>query len=277
MKARILAATLFLCFATALQADSIAGKWIGTNHSTTVYCNVPPTSTGGAELDITQTGDAFTGTFLWMWANPNNCIPSPTIDPYLLDIAGTVNGTTFQAAVFFPGAGEIGTMTGSVSGTSMSFTFIIPTDEEHDAYPEELIDTIVTATDLKRVVPPITTSVGVGSLWPPNHSMVDIGLTSVTDGSATTTFVVYSDEEAGSSPDASGALLLRAERAGQGDGRVYLIVVTATDSFSSMNVSCQTVVVPKSQSERDIASVNAQAAAALSQCPSPGGYFVIAN
>jgi hypothetical protein len=36
---------------------------------------------------------------------------------------------------------------------------------------------------------------------------------------------VYSDEDEGKSPDASGSLLLCAERSGSGDGRVYLIAV----------------------------------------------------
>lgn len=51
--------------------------------------------------------------------------------------------------------------------------------------------------------------------------------------------------------------------------------ITATDAFSHASDRCLAVVVPKSQSAKDVASVSAQAAAALSQCPSPAGYFVI--
>ena len=126
--------------------------------------------------------------------------------------------------------------------------------------------------------PDITASVAVGSLWPPDHKMIDVGLSiSATDntGTANTSFVVLSDEDDGDSPDASGSLLLRAERLGTGDGRVYLIAITSTDAYSNTSYKCLTVVVPKSQSAKDIASVNAQAAAALAQCPAPAGYFLV--
>jgi VCBS repeat-containing protein len=126
--------------------------------------------------------------------------------------------------------------------------------------------------------PDITASVAVSSLWPPDHKMIDVGLSiSATDntGTANTSFVVLSDEDDGDSPDASGSLLLRAERLGTGDGRVYLIAITSTDAYSNTSHKCLTVVVPKSQSAKDIASVNAQAAAALAQCPAPAGYFLV--
>jgi len=255
------AVILLVAGASVAQADDISGKWLGTNHSATVYCSVPPTSSGPAEVEIAQSGDSFTGTFLWTVANATICIPTTIMTEYLLDIAGTVDGNTFVAAVSYAEHGYIGTLTGSVTGNAMSFTFIIPTDEDHDD-PTELIDTIVTA-ELRRVLP---ASVSTGSLWPPNHKMVDVGLGTVSS------FVIYSDEDDGALPDASGSLLLRAERAGTGDGRVYLIAIA-----SEAGPECLTVVVPKSQSAAHIASVNAQAATALSQCASPAGYFVIGN
>ncbi|HEV7237884.1 MAG TPA: hypothetical protein VGQ36_01485 [Thermoanaerobaculia bacterium] len=259
-------AVLLFGIATFAHAEDISGKWIGTNESTTVYCDVPPVSSGPAEVEITQTGDSFSGTYLFTFANPTHCIPTTILSSFLLDLAGTVDGSSFEAAVSHPEFGYVGPMTGSVSGNAMSFTLIIPTNEDHDD-PTELIDTIVTA-QLRRVSPP---SVSVGSLWPPNHKMVDVGL------GVTSSFVVYSDEDDGDSQDASGSLLLRAERAGTGDGRVYLIASSSTDAFGNTTDSCLTVVVPKSQSASHIASVNAQAAVALSQCPSPAGYFVIGD
>lgn len=252
--------TQFLGFATVAQAADLGGKWSGTQDSTTVYCDVPPQSTGPAAVEITQTGDSFTGTWLWVFANPETCIPTTIPSEYLLDIAGTVDGDTFQADVSFPGEGQIGTLTGSVSGNAMNFTFIMPTDEDHDD-PTELIDTIVTAR-LRR-----NDTVAVSSLWPPNHAMVDVGL----GIAATDTFTVYSDEDNGRSIDTAGSLFLRAERAGSGDGRVYLIAIESGHA----SPRCLTVVVPKSQSAADIASVNAQATDALAQCPSPSGFFVI--
>jgi hypothetical protein len=136
---------------------------------------------------------------------------------------------------------------------------------------------MVTVNDTQP--PTISASVAVSSLWPPNHKLVDVGLVyNATDNSpgVTTTVTVYSDEDDGATPDAVGSLLLRAERDGTGDGRVYLIVITATDAYGNTSQSCLTVVVPKSMSAAHIASVNAQAAAAQSAC-SGAGMFVVGD
>jgi hypothetical protein len=101
---------------------------------------------------------------------------------------------------------------------------------------------------------------------------------------------VFSDEiEAPSgdtqfSPDAkdiaSTTLRLRSERMEKGDGRVYLIVTTATDTSGNQSHSCATVVVPHSQKAAAIASANAQAAAAKAFCEAndgaaPAGFVMI--
>lgn len=135
----------------------------------------------------------------------------------------------------------------------------------------------VTITVADTQPPTITASVAVSSLWPPNHDLVDVGLTyTATDNSSgvTTSVTVYSDEDDGATPDAVGSLLLRAERSGTGDGRVYLIVITATDAYGNTSQSCLTVVVPKSMSAAHVASVNAQAAAAQSACTGAGMFVV---
>ena len=73
------------------------------------------------------------------------------------------------------------------------------------------------------------------------------------------------------SPDAmnigSGTLRLRSERSGNGDGRVYLIRVTATDGSSNTSRACLSVVVPKSHSGANVSSVNLQALAATEEPP----------
>jgi len=131
--------------------------------------------------------------------------------------------------------------------------------------------------------PTITASTAISSIWPPDSKLVDVGLTySAVDNSSdvTTSFAVYSDEDdvtpAGGeqSPDAIGALRLRADRNAKADGRIYLIRITATDEFSNTSHSCLTVVVPRSQSPADIASVNNQAAAAQAQCTGAGMFLI---
>ena len=67
-----------------------------------------------------------------------------------------------------------------------------------------------------------------------------------------------------------------------GNGRVYLIVVSATDSGCAVAFGAVTVVVPKSNSQNNQDAVTAAAAAAKAfadannEAP-PAGYFVIGD
>lgn len=151
-------------------------------------------------------------------------------------------------------------------------------------------NTVTVTIHLLDTQPPsITASLAAGTLWPPDHSLINVGLAfSATDngGPATTTLQVFSDEDdvtsAGGdqSPDAkniaAGTLRLRAERDATGDGRVYLIRITSTDASSNTTHTCLTAVVPKSLGAADVASVNAQASAARTQC-SGAGMFVVGD
>jgi len=275
----ILSAALVLVFcAITAQAADFTGTWRGTSHTSATFCTVPgPGSDGPAEIVITQTGATISGAFTWTFENSDHCNPETEPFTATVGVAGTVAGNTFTADVTFFDE-ELGTvtsndtMTGSVSGDVISLTWIEPSKPGDDGYPEAL--NLIVVAQLTLVPPPVPPSAAVNSLWPPNSKMVDIGLTLGSGASAT--FVVYSDEAAGRTADASGALFLRAERNGTGDGRVYLIAITSADANSNITHTCLTAVVPKSQSASDIASVNRQAAAALAQCPSaPAGYFVI--
>ncbi len=136
--------------------------------------------------------------------------------------------------------------------------------------------------------PETTISLATALLWPPNHNLIDVGFAYATGdnggGTVTSSVAVYSDEDdltpetGDQSPDAKDALRLRAERSATGDGRVYLIVVTASDASANTSHACATVVVPKSMSAADVNAVNAQAAAAVSQCGTiPAGYFVVGD
>ncbi len=79
----------------------------------------------------------------------------------------------------------------------------------------------------------------------------------------------------------AGSLRLRAEREGHGDGRVYLIIITATDTFGNSSHACLTAGVPKSQSAAAQFSLAAQASAARAQCVASGlappGYVLVSN
>jgi hypothetical protein len=140
----------------------------------------------------------------------------------------------------------------------------------------------VTVNDVEA--PVITASVADSCLWPPNHNLVDVGLSlAVTDNCTPTAQIaidvkVTSDErpEANEgdghfSPDAvvtgtnvNQVVRVRAERAGGGDGRVYLIRITATDQFNNTSLKVLRVGVPKNQS-------NKSAACGIDSRPVPGG------
>lgn len=137
-------------------------------------------------------------------------------------------------------------------------------------------------------VPTVATT--VSSLWPANNKLVDVGLS----GSASDNcdpepglrVDAFSNEDDGSgSPDAAGvngALLLRAERQGGGDGRVYLIVLTATDYAGNTSIAATAVVVPKANAAKwkDLAATMAQDAVAFALSHGgapPPGYAVVGD
>ena len=152
----------------------------------------------------------------------------------------------------------------------------------------------VTVQDVEP--PKVLCAVGTPRLWPPNHNMVNVGLTaSATDncpGALPITVRVFGDEDdetatgdGNFSPDAKDiapiALRLRSERKGDADGRVYLPIEKATDTSGNTGHACCTVVVPHGNSAAANQSVSLQAAAAQSSCAvngaAPPGYFVVGD
>jgi len=108
--------------------------------------------------------------------------------------------------------------------------------------------------------PPVCSNAApsVAVLWPPNHKMHRIGIDGITDpDSATVTTTidgVTSDEptngvgDGDTGPDAviePQAVLVRAERAGFGNGRVYAISFTARDQAGSSCTGSVRVQVPR--------------------------------
>ena len=156
----------------------------------------------------------------------------------------------------------------------------------------------VTITVNDTVAPVLTSSVALSLIADTNSNLFNVGLNaSATDNSGdpvTIQVAVFGDEDDETptrnnvlhSPDAKdiglSTLRLRGERIEANDGRVYLIIITATDSSGNISRNYQTVVVPKSNKQANIDSVNAQAAAAVTYASSnggspPPGYFVIGD
>ncbi len=110
--------------------------------------------------------------------------------------------------------------------------------------------------------PPAITGASVDKpvLWPPNHKMVDVV---VSYGSADNcclpvcTLTVTSNEPANGTGDGDTApdwevfdahrVRLRAERAGNGNGRVYTILIACTDASGNRSTKTVTVSVPHSR------------------------------
>jgi len=148
------------------------------------------------------------------------------------------------------------------SGETITSTFplgthtvtLVVTDSNGETDEDEMIVTVQDTTP-----PAVSISIDNESLWPPNHKMVDVGLgfevSDICDPYPVVTLEVTSDEPtatahgAGGSkhaPDADitdeGGVLVRAERSSQGDGRVYVITVTATDA-SGLSASSSAFVM----------------------------------
>ena len=188
------------------------------------------------------------------WADPADVTYGTALGATQLNATASTPGTF----VYTPAAG---TVLGAGSSQALSVTFT-PTDTANYSATGATVHINVMKATPNR--PPACSNVKAdpSSLWPPDHSMRPVILTGVTDpdGDATVLTItgVTQDEplnglgDGDSSPDAgrtssSNQVLLRAERSGSGDGRVYRISFSATDGNGS---SCSGVIkigVPKSQ------------------------------
>ncbi|HEX6130245.1 MAG TPA: PKD domain-containing protein, partial [Actinomycetota bacterium] len=201
-------------------------------------------------------------------ADPTIAITSPPAGASPLAVS-------FSAAVADPGANDVLTCTiawgdGSSSAGTVSGGVCTATH----AYAAGTVGATLTATvadddggsasasrSLTFNRPPVCAGVdsSLDTLWPPNHAMRLIVLGGATDpdGDALTYAItsVRQDEPLNSggdgdtSPDAllgaNGALWLRAERSGTGDGRVYTIAFSVSDGNASCTGSVR-VSVPHS-------------------------------
>ena len=123
----------------------------------------------------------------------------------------------------------------------------------------------VTANFIDKTPPEISISVSPDTLWPPNHKMVEIIATvAVSDTGDPFPTVVLSSIVSNEPDDANGngdgntmndiqgvdigtedyVFLLRAERDGSGNGRVYTITYTSTDASGNNAIAIITVTVP---------------------------------
>ncbi len=115
--------------------------------------------------------------------------------------------------------------------------------------------------------PPVIANVWVSKtlLWPPNHKMVKVTVhytdTDNCDPSPNCTLSVASNEAVNGTGDGNTSpdwqvldahhVLLRAERSGNGDGRVYTITITCTDVSGNSASEDVSVLVPHDRGHGD--------------------------
>jgi uncharacterized repeat protein (TIGR01451 family) len=246
-------------------ATDAAGNVGTATQTVTVIDNTPPVVTPPANI-ITS-------------ADANSC--SATVNPGTASVSDNCSGSTVVGArsdaqplnAPYP----VGTTTITWTGTDAN---------GNTASASQTVT-------VKDVQPPtVSASVAVTTMGPPfNHAMINVGLSATAadscPGLQPLQVSVFSDEDDGTgshSPDAFdlglGTLKLRRERDGGSNGRVYLVVVRATDASNNTAVSCKTVTVPLSNSAGDQAAVASQASAAAAFCSAnggapPSGYFAV--
>jgi hypothetical protein len=161
--------------------------------------------------------------------------------------AVTLTGANTEAPTFtapFVGAG----------GADLTFSVTV-NDGNGGTASDTMVVHVQNAND-----PPLASAARptIATLWPPNHHLVAVGITGVADpnnNAMITITGVTQDEPTNGLGDgdtgidavinADGTVLLRAERAGGGDGRVYRISFTASD-FEGSTSGVVVVTVPHS-------------------------------
>jgi len=226
---------------TVLSGSDIAYVLTVTNHGTTAATDVTvsdnlPSQVAFKSCNATANGSCG-------GAGNNRTITFPSLgagESAVINLVATANCSLPDGAVVSNGA--------SVSATTP--------DPNLSNNSSSLVTTNISNP------PPVITgeSADKTDLWPPNHKLVDVGISyTVTDncGPVVTTLTVSSNEplnglgDGDTSPDwevvDNHHIRLRAERAGNGPGRIYLVTITATDSAGNSSSKTLSVRVPKSQ------------------------------
>lgn len=215
------------------------------------HVNHPPIANAGraqtvdegslVKLDGRGSSDPDLDPLMYSWSQVG--VPAVTLSG-----AMTVN-PSFTAPAVGPG------------GESLVFELVV-----NDGLADSLVDS-VTITVLDINDPPVCdlAQPSVASLWPPNHKLESVGITEVADlndddVSITITGVtqdepIYGLGDGDTSPDAvlqGGTVLLRAERSGTSNGRVYEIHFTAHDGQGGTCDGSVGVSVPRSKKDTAI-------------------------
>ena len=162
----------------------------------------------------------------------------------------------------FLGSGEVIVYTFPLGPHTVT---LVVTDSDGETDEDEVIITVQDTSP-----PQVSVYLAKDSLWPPNHKMVDVGfsfeIADICDAEPVVSIGVTSDEPTATAPGAGGSkhapdaditdngVLLRAERAGNGDGRVYMITVTAIDVSGNSTSTSAAVEVNHNKKKKAVDS-----------------------
>jgi photosystem II stability/assembly factor-like uncharacterized protein len=164
----------------------------------------------------------------------------------------------FPAPSYTGNCGVVTTNPASGSFFPVGTTTVVVTGQRLDGTSDTCSFTVTVKDTESPVVSAAT--VDKPSLWPPNHQMeaITVNYTATDNCGVNCTLSVTSNEPINGQGDGDTApdwvivdahhVLLRAERSGKGNGRIYTITVTCKDGANNTVVKTVTVQVPKNQS-----------------------------
>lgn len=272
----------------AQEAQLLAGLWYSNIHSTTFPAGEiraqiimgdrntisPFRNTYSGTNGVPVTPSTATGMIIGTYNHQTNLIAysivfsglttNSTAAHFHGPATPTQSASVIQAHTGFPTGVTSGFVSASHTLTNAQETQLLSglwySNIHSTTYPAGEIRTQILLTD---ILPPSISNVVVNpsELWPANHKMKDItvGYTSTDNFPApvTCSLTVSSNEPVTSASDEttpdwlvtnSNAAKLRAERSGEGDGRVYTLTVTCTDAQGNSASRTATVTVPHDQS-----------------------------
>lgn len=231
----------------ALDGTNVGFHWNGSDYVAAAGCTVNQPPSAGAGDDQTVECAGHVGTVV-------------TLD-------GSGSSDPDGDALTYTWTGAFGTATGvspSVALGEGSNTITLTVDDGNGGTDtDEVVVNVVDTTP-----PTLSLTISPNSLWPPNHLMVPVGVISasdICDAAVSLDIAVTSNEpengtgdgdtgpdwEIVDNGDGTATVAVRAERKGNGTGRIYTISVTATDdSGNSSTTQSGTVTVPHSQKKK---------------------------
>lgn len=201
-------------------------------------------------------------------AGPDVAVAADSVCLATVTLDGSGSSDPDGDALGYSWTGPFGTAGGQFASVSLPLGDHIVSLTVEDGHGSSATDEVVIAVEDHS--PPVIDSISAapGVLWPPNHKMVPIDTSvnasdncgvptvelvsvSMNEGDEANTFDGIYDSTPGDGHtvgdievDGAGIISLRAERAGTGNGRVYMIEYAAIDEAGNSTTVTTDVVVP---------------------------------